>query len=127
MSTSRFGLRTATLVRKHGEGGDLLEAQVVTNTNYANDPLLGEALSLELTKHGTFVGNDGRFLWCHDPLHVTPGPYGFEIAVAQRFWKKIRFPFGMGAANCATIFRQSVSPEAITSSAMGCFLPVAPR
>lgn len=57
-----------------------------------NDPLLGEELALWLAERGTTRGDDGRFRFKHDPLHLTLGPYPFRVDVARQFWARIRSP-----------------------------------
>jgi pimeloyl-ACP methyl ester carboxylesterase len=57
-----------------------------------HDPKLGAALALRLASHGTARGEDGRYRFKHDPLHVTPGPYGYSVDVAMRFWSAVRSP-----------------------------------
>jgi pimeloyl-ACP methyl ester carboxylesterase len=57
-----------------------------------HDPLLEAALARRLAEQGTARGDDGRLRFKHDPLHATPGPYGFERASAERFWRRIACP-----------------------------------
>ncbi len=57
-----------------------------------HDPLLSADAALTLAEHGTCVLADGRRLFKHDPLHLTPGPYPFSLAVAQAFWRRITCP-----------------------------------
>ncbi|HEY1813210.1 MAG TPA: alpha/beta hydrolase [Kofleriaceae bacterium] len=56
-----------------------------------NDPLLAEALALRLAEHGT-KRVDGGFVWKHDPLHRTQGPYPFRLDFAAQFWRAIACP-----------------------------------
>ena len=56
-----------------------------------HDPLLGEELALRLATHGTRVV-DGGFVWKHDPLHLTMGPYPFRRDAAAQYWKRITCP-----------------------------------
>jgi pimeloyl-ACP methyl ester carboxylesterase len=56
-----------------------------------HDPLLTAELAERLAVTGTVV-EDGRYRFKHDPLHVTPGPWGFSVAVARQFWSRIRCP-----------------------------------
>jgi len=57
-----------------------------------NDAGLDEALSLRLAEHGTTRGEDGRLRFKHDPLHLTRGPYPFQLDVARSFWQRIACP-----------------------------------
>jgi pimeloyl-ACP methyl ester carboxylesterase len=56
-----------------------------------HDPLLGEALALRLATHGTRAV-PGGFVWKHDPLHLTMGPYPFRRDAAASYWKQITCP-----------------------------------
>ncbi len=56
-----------------------------------HDPLLSEALSLRLAEHGTRRTGDG-FVWKHDPLHLTMGPYPFRRDHAAKFWRRVSCP-----------------------------------
>jgi pimeloyl-ACP methyl ester carboxylesterase len=56
-----------------------------------HDPLLSEALALELAAHGVRPYETG-FVWKHDPLHLTQGPYPFRRDVAAQFWRRIACP-----------------------------------
>ncbi|HUS30617.1 MAG TPA: alpha/beta hydrolase [Kofleriaceae bacterium] len=56
-----------------------------------HDPLLGEALALELAKAGTRPVEDG-LAWKHDPLHLTMGPYPFRREAAEQYWKRVTCP-----------------------------------
>jgi pimeloyl-ACP methyl ester carboxylesterase len=53
-----------------------------------HDPLLDPALALELAAAGTRATPDG-VEFKHDPLHATRGPYGFDMTVAERFWRNV--------------------------------------
>ncbi len=44
----------------------------------AHDPLLARPLALRLAEQGTAPALGGRLRFKHDPLHATPGPYGFQ-------------------------------------------------
>jgi pimeloyl-ACP methyl ester carboxylesterase len=57
----------------------------------AKDPLLDEALALELAEHGT-RRVDGGFVWKHDPLHLTMGPYPYRLETAIKYWTRITCP-----------------------------------
>jgi pimeloyl-ACP methyl ester carboxylesterase len=56
-----------------------------------HDPLLGEALALELATAGT-RSIEGGLAWKHDPLHLTMGPYPFRREAAEQYWKRIKCP-----------------------------------
>ncbi|MFT3699531.1 MAG: alpha/beta hydrolase [Kofleriaceae bacterium] len=56
-----------------------------------NDPLLREDLALRLARYGTHVVPDG-FVWKHDPLHLTMGPYPFRRDAAAQYWSAIECP-----------------------------------
>jgi pimeloyl-ACP methyl ester carboxylesterase len=56
-----------------------------------HDPLLAPELALRLAATGTRL-TDGGYVFKHDPLHLTPGPYGFSLALAQQFWQRVRGP-----------------------------------
>jgi len=58
----------------------------------ANDALLDPELARALAERGTIRGPDGRLRFKHDPLHATPGPFGFQLEVAERFWRAITCP-----------------------------------
>lgn len=56
-----------------------------------NDPLLSEELSLFLADKGTVATGDGR-RFKHDPLHLTRGPYPFQVAISKEFWGAVTCP-----------------------------------
>jgi pimeloyl-ACP methyl ester carboxylesterase len=56
-----------------------------------HDPLLGDELALWLAERGTRAV-DGGFVWKHDPLHATQGPYPFRRDAAIEYWKAITAP-----------------------------------
>ncbi|MEO8840864.1 MAG: alpha/beta hydrolase [Kofleriaceae bacterium] len=56
-----------------------------------HDPLLSEQLALRLAVYGTRAV-DGGFVWKHDPLHLTMGPYPFRRDAAATYWKRITCP-----------------------------------
>lgn len=58
----------------------------------ANDPLLDQPLALELAQHGTEATADGRLRFKHDPLHVTRGPYPFQVELIRELWRNITCP-----------------------------------
>jgi pimeloyl-ACP methyl ester carboxylesterase len=57
-----------------------------------HDPLLDATRALRLAEHGTHLDADGRVRFKHDPLHLTPGPYGFTVANMERFLRAIACP-----------------------------------
>jgi pimeloyl-ACP methyl ester carboxylesterase len=57
----------------------------------AHDPRLSAALAEELAERGT-VEVDGGVRFKHDPLHVTRGPYPFNLEYAQALWRNITCP-----------------------------------
>ncbi len=57
-----------------------------------HDPLLSHELSLALAERGTRRDEKGGLRFKHDPLHATPGPYGFDRAAAERFWRAVKCP-----------------------------------
>ena len=56
-----------------------------------HDPLLREELALRLATHGTRPV-EGGYVWKHDPLHLTMGPYPFRRDAAAQYWKRIPCP-----------------------------------
>jgi pimeloyl-ACP methyl ester carboxylesterase len=54
-----------------------------------HDPLLAMPLARTLAASGTRPAEGGGVTFKHDPLHATRGPYGFDLAVAERFWANI--------------------------------------
>ena len=56
-----------------------------------NDDRLDPAFARELTRAGTRAV-DGGFVWKHDPLHMTQGPYAFRLDVAVKFWQRVTCP-----------------------------------
>ena len=57
----------------------------------AHDPQLSEPLALRLAEAGTRAV-EGGFVWKHDPLHLTMGPYPFRRDYAAQFWQRITCP-----------------------------------
>jgi pimeloyl-ACP methyl ester carboxylesterase len=57
-----------------------------------HDPLISDEIALFLAEKGTTPALGGRIRFKHDPLHATPGPYGFTLAVAEQFWRRVRCP-----------------------------------
>jgi pimeloyl-ACP methyl ester carboxylesterase len=56
------------------------------------DPELDLSRARRLAEKGTRVDSDGRLRFKHDPLHVTHGPYPFNVEAAERFWRAITAP-----------------------------------
>ena len=56
-----------------------------------NDDLLSEPLARRLAEAGTRP-HEGGFVWKHDPLHVTFGPYAYRLETARRYWQNITCP-----------------------------------
>ena len=56
------------------------------------DPLLTPELARELAEKGTAPALAGRVRFKHDPLHVTPGPFGYSTELARQFWSQVRCP-----------------------------------
>ncbi len=54
-----------------------------------HDPTLRPELALAIARHGCLELPDGAWVYRHDPLHATRSPVGFEVALAQRFWREI--------------------------------------
>ncbi|MCU1282843.1 MAG: alpha/beta hydrolase fold protein [bacterium] len=57
-----------------------------------HDPLATPEMARFLAEKGTTPALGGRIRFKHDPLHATPGPYGFQLAVAEQFWRRVRCP-----------------------------------
>jgi pimeloyl-ACP methyl ester carboxylesterase len=57
-----------------------------------HDPLVSRELARFLAEKGTTPALGGRIRFKHDPLHATPGPYGFSWAVAESFWRRVPCP-----------------------------------
>ena len=56
-----------------------------------NDDRLDPAFALDFARAGTNAV-EGGFVWKHDPLHMTQGPYPFRLDVAARFWQRVTCP-----------------------------------
>jgi len=56
-----------------------------------SDELLDEALAWKLAEAGTRAA-PGGYVWKHDPLHQTLGPYPFRIDVARAHWERVTCP-----------------------------------
>ena len=57
-----------------------------------HDALLDPAVARQAAERGTRRGDDGRYYFKHDPLHATPGPYGFQVEAAEKFWRRVSCP-----------------------------------
>jgi pimeloyl-ACP methyl ester carboxylesterase len=55
------------------------------------DELLEEPLARKLAELGTRAV-PGGYLWKHDPVHRTPGPYPFRLDVARAHWERVSCP-----------------------------------
>jgi pimeloyl-ACP methyl ester carboxylesterase len=58
----------------------------------ARDHLLDDALALELAARATTRAEDGSLRFKHDPLHLSMGPYPFQVALAAELWRAISCP-----------------------------------
>jgi pimeloyl-ACP methyl ester carboxylesterase len=58
------------------------------------DPMCSKEKALFLAEKTTRQTPEG-FVFKHDPLHVTRGPYPFRVDAAQEFWKRITAPILM--------------------------------
>lgn len=58
----------------------------------AYDPKLSDDLARSTATKGTQKAQDGSFVFKHDPLHLTRGPYPFQVATAHKFWSRITCP-----------------------------------
>ncbi|MDB4956398.1 MAG: alpha/beta hydrolase fold protein [Myxococcales bacterium] len=65
--------------------------QDAANRLRKHDPLLGEDLARRLATAGTRA-SEGGFVWKHDPLHLTMGPYPFRRDAAAQYWRRITCP-----------------------------------
>ncbi len=57
-----------------------------------HDPLVPRELARFLAEKGTTPALGGRIRFKHDPVHATPGPYGYSLALAAQFWRRIACP-----------------------------------
>jgi pimeloyl-ACP methyl ester carboxylesterase len=55
------------------------------------DPRCPPATALALAERSARAV-DGGFSFKHDPLHVTPSPFPFDLARSRAFWSAIRCP-----------------------------------
>lgn len=58
----------------------------------ATDPKLTEPLARRLAEVSTVRTDDGRYVYKHDPLHLTPAPYLFMVDGAMSLWQRITCP-----------------------------------
>jgi pimeloyl-ACP methyl ester carboxylesterase len=58
----------------------------------ARDRFLDETLALELAARSTTCDEDGSRRFKHDPLHLSTGPYPFQVALAAALWRAICSP-----------------------------------
>src|SRR5262249_40034253 len=56
-----------------------------------NDDLLDAALARKLAELGTRAV-PGGYVWKHDPLHMTMGPYPYRGDVARAHWEEVPCP-----------------------------------
>ena len=56
-----------------------------------NDARLDPVFALEFARAGT-TAVPGGYVWKHDPLHMTQGPYAFRLEVAAAFWQRVTCP-----------------------------------
>jgi pimeloyl-ACP methyl ester carboxylesterase len=56
-----------------------------------NDDLLDEPLARRLAVAGTREV-PGGFVWKHDPLHHTFGPYAYRLETARKYWERVACP-----------------------------------
>jgi pimeloyl-ACP methyl ester carboxylesterase len=57
-----------------------------------NDPLLSPELARRLAEKGTAPALAGRVRFKHDPLHLTPGPYGYSSQLAEELLSAVACP-----------------------------------
>jgi len=55
-----------------------------------HDPLLDASYARLLCEHGCLELPSGEWVFRHDPLLSPRTPMGFELAVAERFWSKVK-------------------------------------
>ncbi len=58
----------------------------------AHDRRMEPELAMFLAERGTMATADGRWRFKHDPLHVTRGPYPYQLDLAANFWRGIKCP-----------------------------------
>jgi pimeloyl-ACP methyl ester carboxylesterase len=76
-----------------------------------HDPLVSAETARFLAEKGTTAALGGRIRFKHDPLHATPGPWGFSLAVAEQFWRRVRCPTLL-VAGAQSMMRHTPSEEA---------------
>jgi len=76
-----------------------------------HDPLCSPEMARFLAEKGTTPALGGRLRFKHDPLHATPGPWGFSLAVAEQFWRRVRCPTLL-VAGAQSQMRHAPSEEA---------------
>ncbi len=70
----------------------------------AHDSRLDSELADRLAAHGTVATADG-VKFKHDPLHVSRGPYPFNLEYAQAIWRAIRCPTLLVEADDSQLLR----------------------
>jgi pimeloyl-ACP methyl ester carboxylesterase len=75
-----------------------------------HDPLVTREVARLLAEKGTTPALGGRIRFKHDPLHATPGPYGFSLAVATQFWSRVRCPTLL-VEGAQSVFRHAPDEE----------------
>lgn len=58
----------------------------------ATDPKVSEPMARRLAEVSTVRTDDGRLIFKHDPLHLTPAPYLFMVDGARSLWERITCP-----------------------------------
>jgi pimeloyl-ACP methyl ester carboxylesterase len=56
-----------------------------------HDDRLDEALARRLAEAGTRAV-EGGYVWKHDPLHMSFGPYAYRLETAIRYWQRVTCP-----------------------------------
>lgn len=56
------------------------------------NPRLSREFATHLARHGTSLGEDGKYRWRFDPLHKSRNPQPFSLEQAKAFWKRITCP-----------------------------------
>ena len=56
-----------------------------------HDDLLDEVLARKLAELGTREV-PGGYVWKHDPLHLTMGPYPYRLDTARKHWERVACP-----------------------------------
>ena len=76
-----------------------------------HDPLVSAEMARFLAEKGTTAALGGRIRFKHDPLHATPGPYGFALATAEQFWRRVKCPTLL-VAGAQSLMRHAPAEEA---------------